>query len=75
MFTPTFREDSHFLIHIFQMGWFNHQLENFQGSSRGGLNSMMISTGGGEGVVSDLHVTDVFFVFDVALVSPKNGIL
>ena len=26
IFTPNLGEDSHFDDHIFQMGWFNHQL-------------------------------------------------
>ena len=28
LFSTLFGEDSHFDDHIFQMGWFNHQLEN-----------------------------------------------
>ena len=27
LFSPLFGEDSHFDDHIFQMGWFNHQLD------------------------------------------------
>ena len=27
IFTPKIGEDSHFDEHIFQMGWFNHQLD------------------------------------------------
>ena len=27
IFSPLFGEDSHFDEHVFQMGWFNHQLE------------------------------------------------
>ena len=26
LFSPLLAEDSHFDVHIFQMGWFNHQL-------------------------------------------------
>ena len=29
IFSPKIGEDSHFDEHIFQMGWFNHQPENF----------------------------------------------
>ena len=29
IFTPNFGEDEPILTHIFQMGWFNHQLEIF----------------------------------------------
>ena len=28
LFSPSFGEDSHFDEHIFQRGWFNHQLDN-----------------------------------------------
>ena len=28
LFSPLFGEDSHFDEHVFQMGWFNHQLEH-----------------------------------------------
>ena len=28
IFTPILGEDSHFDEHIFQLGWFNHQLAN-----------------------------------------------
>ena len=30
IFTPILGEDSHFDDHIFQMGWFNHQLETME---------------------------------------------
>ncbi len=30
LFLPLFGEDSHFDEHIFQRGWFNHQLETFR---------------------------------------------
>ena len=35
IFTPKIGEDSHFDEHIFQMGWFNHQLVIFRSESIG----------------------------------------
>ena len=33
IFTPTWGNDPIWLAHIFQMGWFNHQLETFESAS------------------------------------------
>ena len=33
IFIPIIGEDSHFDDHIFQMGWFNHQVVNLLGTS------------------------------------------